>query len=248
MARNSFEKELRRATKKTIHQANQQTRKQQRIARKEEIRSRAASIVGSQPIISCYKIMDKTAEEVLRCLLKLKKDGTYTIEFSRDDFPEYIQYSLKLELEKLIQYGMIGGLFFYDNGGMLNLLPTSLSYFENKDKALEEQKEIDNKEMKTVYNYGNYVEGDVIQSNLSVDNSITNLEKEIEEKGGDDKEELRSILEEVKELVENLQSTRCVPKQKKLFQRISDHMEKHGWFYGAVVQLIGTAAFQLLQG
>lgn len=34
--------------------------------------------------------------------------------------------------------------------------------------------------------------------------------------------------------------------QKKLYQRISDHMEKYGWFYGAVVQLLGTAALGLV--
>jgi uncharacterized protein YozE (UPF0346 family) len=57
---------------------------------------------------------------------------------------------------------------------------------------------------------------------------------------------LYEILNDVKELIENIQTSRTIPKQKKLFERISDHMEKHGWFYGAVVQLLGTAAINLL--
>lgn len=68
----------------------------------------------------------------------------------------------------------------------------------------------------------------------------------IDEKGGEDAEELHDLLEEVKELIENMQTSRSVPKQKKLFQRISDHMAKHGWFYGAVIQLLGTAALTML--
>lgn len=36
--------------------------------------------------------------------------------------------------------------------------------------------------------------------------------------------------------------------KKKLFEKISNHMEKHGWFYGAVVQLLGTAALGLIGG
>ena len=248
MARNSFKKELRRATKTAIHYEKRQFRKEQRDAKKEVIRARAASIVNGQPLISDFRIMDETAEEVLKRLLKLKKEDTYKLEFSREDFPEYIKMSLRLELEKLTQYGMIGGVFYFDNGGIANLLPPAFSYFENKDEAFEKQKEYENREMKTINNYGNYVEGNVINSSLSVDNSIIKLEKEIEEKGGEDKEELMDILEEVKELIENMNSLRTIPKQKKLFQRISDHFEKHGWFYGAVVQLLGTAAFKLLEG
>ena len=69
----------------------------------------------------------------------------------------------------------------------------------------------------------------------------------IDEKGGEDKEELLELLEEVKELLENIQTSRSIPKQKKLFQRISDHVAKHGWFYGAIVQLLGTATMTMLE-
>ena len=79
-------------------------------------------------------------------------------------------------------------------------------------------------------------------------NSIYQIEQAIDEKGGKDKEELHELLNEVKELIENIEASRSIPKQKKLYQRISDHMEKHGWFYGAVVQLLGTAALDLLGG
>lgn len=30
--------------------------------------------------------------------------------------------------------------------------------------------------------------------------------------------------------------------------RISNHLEKHGWFYGAVAQLIGNAAMTAMTG
>lgn len=167
--------------------------------------------------------------------------------FENDIFPDYVQTSLGLEFEKLIQYGMIGGLFFYDNGGMLDLLPPAFSYFESKNAAYEKQKEQEeSNKLKNIINYGNLVFGDVSGSTLTVDNSIHKIEQAIEENGGTDKEDLYEILNDVKELIENIQTSRTIPKQKKLFERISDHMEKHGWFYGAVVQLLGTAAINLL--
>ena len=92
----------------------------------------------------------------------------------------------------------------------------------------------------TYYNYGNMVFGDVVDSTLSVDNSIHQLERSIEERGGEDKEELMELLEDVKELIANIESSRAIPKQKKLFQRLNDHVVRHGWFYGAVIQLLGT--------
>ena len=61
------------------------------------------------------------------------------------------------------------------------------------------------------------------------------------------KEELLGLLEEVKEFLENIQTSRSIPKQKKLFQQISDHVAKHGWFYGAIVQFLGTATMTMLE-
>lgn len=90
--------------------------------------------------------------------------------------------------------------------------------------------------------------GNVSGSTLTVDNSIHQIEQAIDEKGGEDKKELHELLDEVKELIENIQSSRAIPKQKKLFEKISNHMEKHGWFYGAVVQLLGTTALGLIGG
>ena len=60
------------------------------------------------------------------------------------------------------------------------------------------------------------------------------------------KQELKDILEEVKELLANIESSRSIPKQKKLFQRITDHLAKHGWFYGAIIQLLGTSVIQMI--
>lgn len=95
-------------------------------------------------------------------------------------------------------------------------------------------------------NNGNMVFGNVTGSTLSVDNSIHKLERDIEELGGEDKEELQGLLDEIKELIDNIESSRTIPKQKRLFQRLNDHVVKHGWFYGGVVQLLGTAVMKCL--
>ena len=69
------------------------------------------------------------------------------INFTDNIFPEYIRYSSELELEKLVQYGMVANVFTFNGGGMLNLLPPALSYFDDKEVIL--QKESEKKELST---------------------------------------------------------------------------------------------------
>jgi hypothetical protein len=45
-----------------------------------------------------------------------------------------------------------------------------------------------------------------------------------------------------------MQESKHVAKNKGLFAKLSNHLEKHGWFYGEVVGLLGTAVLQLVQG
>ena len=239
MAKTAQEKLL----EKQLKQQKDAKRKMQIEARKEATRQRAASVVGGSNIVEGFRIMDSTAEDVLRCLLRCERSAGNRISFSDDILPEYVQRSTCVEYEKLIQYGMIGGLIEWDSGAMLNLMPAALTYFEDKEAALKRQNEAEGKMTagNTYYNYGgNMVFGDVVDSTLSVDNSIHQLERSIEERGGDDKAELMELLEDVKELIANIESSRTIPKQKKLFQRLNDHVVRHGWFYGAVIQLLGT--------
>ena len=247
MAKSSLEKQIERQMKQSKQIADKQRREQEKAARRATLRDRASSIVNGQPLIEGFRVMDQTAEAVLECLLHCEKVNDTHICFKDEIFPTYVQMSLSLEFEKLIQDGPRGRLRRSDTGRGLDLLPPAFTYFESKSAAYEKRQQQDEEnKLQSIINYGNLVFGNVSDSMLTVDNSIHKIEQAIEENGGTDKEELYKILNDVKELIENIQTSRTIPKQKKLFARISDHMEKHGWFYGAIVQLLGTAAINLL--
>ena len=155
MAKSSLEK----AIEKQIKQAKEAERKRERDARKEATRERAASVVNSQPIINGLRILDATSEEILKCLLEHKSEESSRVSFDDSIFPDYAQMALGLELEKLVQYGMIGGLISYDSGGWCDMLPPSLVYFENKQRVLQEkdnQEDIrmERKELKSLIDQG----------------------------------------------------------------------------------------------
>ena len=155
MAKSSLEKTI----EKQIKQAKDAERKRERDARKEATRERAASVVYGQPIINGLRILDATSEEILKCLLEHKNEESNRISFDDSIFPDYVQMSLGVELEKLVQYGMIGGLISYDNGGWCDMLPPSLVYFENKHRALQknsnqEGENMTREELKTLIDKG----------------------------------------------------------------------------------------------
>lgn len=146
MAKTALEKDLEKHLKQQKQFAYRKRREDQQAerkraaeARKQANCERAATIISGQKIIDGFRIMDSTSEEMLKCLLNCDITENNHINFSDDIFPDYVQMSIGLELEKLIQYGMISNLLSFDNGGMLNLLPPALSYFDDKEIMLEKE-------------------------------------------------------------------------------------------------------------
>lgn len=90
--------------------------------------------------------------------------------------------------------------------------------------------------------------GDVINSTQSIDNSIRYIKDQIEEKGGSDKEELRSILDEAKNIIDEMQKTKEIKVNKSFTERLTGHLSKHGWFYGSTISLLGTALLKAISG
>ena len=230
-----------------------QQREAKKMAEQEARRQRASIIVNGQPLIGGMRIMDSAAEEILQIILsQYTGSENKEVRGNYDVIPNAYHNALQLEFEKLSMYGVITSPHIWIHGMWdATLTPQGITYFEDKKSAQEREKEA----KKAAINIGNITTngsniffGDVTNSSFSIDNSISNIEKEIAEKGGDDAEELKAILDEVKELIENIDDSRHIPKNKGLFQKITGHLDKHGWFYAEIVGLLGTAAMQLLGG
>ncbi|MBQ9715415.1 MAG: hypothetical protein IJV77_03265 [Clostridia bacterium] len=256
MAKSDFEK----AIEKTMRQDKQLAAKKKKDedrkarekaaeARKVAMREKAMTIVNGQTKIGGMLIMDEAAEEILNILLSVyQANDERLVRGNFDIIPVSYHSSLSLEFEKLSLYGVIASPCVWEKAMWeAAIMPQGFSYFSNKEKALKRQEE-EQKQMsvENIINYGNMVFGNVSNSTLSVDNSIHEVERMVDKLGGDDKKELLEILEEVKELLENIRTSRTIPKQKKLFQRIGDHFAKHEWFYGTIVQLLGTVTMTML--
>jgi len=89
--------------------------------------------------------------------------------------------------------------------------------------------------------------GSVINSTQNINNSIAQIETKIEEKGESDKEELYSILDEAKGIIDEISQTRVIKSKEGFYEKLSGHMSKHGWFYGEIIGLLGTALLGTLK-
>lgn len=88
--------------------------------------------------------------------------------------------------------------------------------------------------------------GKMFDSPVIINNSIHEIERQIEEKGGEDKDDLMNTLNEVKSYIEECQKEYSIIKKPGLGARLNTHVVKHGWFYGAVLQLLGAATLQFI--
>ena len=139
-----YQKEVVKNTKKKIDAdkklADKQRRENQRQARLDVRRERAASVVLGQPTVAGLKILDVTSEELVSLIVKGYKEGNYRITNNDVSIPTYLENDLALEFEKLKQYGMISSYGYYISGCWeVMILPCMLTYFERKEIAIMEE-------------------------------------------------------------------------------------------------------------
>lgn len=249
MATSSLEKAL----EKQRREAEKHAREEAQRARQGANRITAGQIVAGRPMIGSMQIMDKSSEEILRILLDLAKgDFSKELRGNYDIFSQRYQSSLGVEFEKLLQYGVITGFTNYTVMWELYITPEGATYFEDKERAMDEDKKRTATAAFSIENLyangGQVFLGDVTNSTFSIDNSITKIEQMIDENGGEDVAELKALLAEVRDLLDDMKETHRIPKNSSLFTRLSNHLAKHAWFYGTVVSLIGAEAMKLIQG
>ncbi|MDE5581603.1 MAG: hypothetical protein K2I95_09320 [Treponemataceae bacterium] len=235
-------------------QAEMTAREARRQAEKEKRIAVAMAIVEKQPVIGGVKMMDKVSEKVLKILLELhQKEENYKLKVGYDSFPNEYHNGLMQIFENLQYYGMIFNYAPFLRGTfIINLSPTALTYFEDKEKAQKIEMEKQMQQNISIHSFtatgSNINFGTIVDSTVTAQNIVSEIERKIEEQGGEDKAELKILFDEVKELCETIKANMPLPKRANLMNRISNHLEKHGWFYGAVAQLIGNAAMAAMLG
>jgi len=89
----------------------------------------------------------------------------------------------------------------------------------------------------TFNNSSNIIAGSQASATMNV--NIGEIESEIQERGGPDKEELLEMVSEIKQAFEKKDTL-----SKGSLVRFSETLEKHSWITSSLIQLLGSAAIQ----
>lgn len=140
------QKEIERQVKKQIEAdkklADKQRRNSERQARIDARRECASSIVVGQPTVGGIRILDNSAEELVFLICKGYCKDDYRVTDNDVEIPKYLERDLALEFEKLKQYGLISNYCYYiSECWEITILPSLLTYFERKEKAILQEKQ-----------------------------------------------------------------------------------------------------------
>lgn len=123
------------------------------------------------------------------------------------------------------------------------------TYFEREKKYMDriESSSTPIVNIENLTNTGVFNTGNIENTNITIDNSIEQITQEIEQKANnEDKEELKQLLEEIKDYIDNIKTTKQITKNTGLFKRLGTHFEKYQWFYSKIVQSLGDATILLM--
>jgi len=205
-------------------------------------------------------VLDEVEEKLLEIILQ-NYDGNneYSAKGDFNQFPKYIldnvdKYFCNLEKKFFISSHELTYSTWNPVSWAVTLTPKGIRYF--KDKEEKDAEKAKNQNAQTINittfnaNQSAVAFGDntaqTVNIDISIEGQYKNIEKYIEEKGGEDKEKLKELFEQIKQLVSKIETLKQIPENKSILNRLSSHLDKHGWFYGAVVNLLGTAVLNVL--
>lgn len=191
-----------------------------------------------------FEELPDNAKKLLQKLLECENNN--------EEIDEVLRNELEKDTTDRITRGVIGTL--KSNGLLIvqwaddtvyyaELTNAGRTYFEREKKYME-QIEKTNKpsiSIENLTNSGFLNMGSIVDSNITINNSIKEIQKDIENNAKEDKEELYEILEEVEDYIDNMKNNKVITKNTGLFKRIGNHFEKHQWFYSKVIGVLGQA-------
>lgn len=174
------------------------------------------------------------------------------INISNQDISNFLNSKLDDDNDNYYR-GVIGNLksnglisLFWVDNKVYNALLTQngKTYFEREKKYMDRL----NKGL--VINNGTVFMGDVINSTVNINNTFDKIEREINEKCQDEteREELKELLSEAKEIIDNYKNTNVIGQRKSFFKKMTKHLDMHGWFYAEIVSLFGQFVLSVLGG
>lgn len=197
--------------------------------------------------IELFSELAKSDKELLKEIIEVDEEDKNISEFLRSKVDND---------QKDVIRGIIGNL---DNNGLIEILWADDTVYNailtHQGRTFFEREKEYYKNINTSSTYINAQNstifiGDVINSNINIDNCVSKIENDIEEKCDNelDKQKMKELLEETKEIIENYKESKKFETRKGFFNKLTNHLNKYGWFYGEITNLLGQTVLMKISG
>lgn len=204
--------------------------------------------------IELFYELAKSDKELLLELIEAEKDKKDLSDLLKEKIEKDDTETICDVLENLKSNGLIKTMWADDTIYYATLTQQGRTFFEREKDYEEKMKKANIQNVLNIETInapnGNVIIGDVNDSNIIINNTLSKIENDIEEKcnNSEEKEELNILLEEVKEIIENYKETKQFTTRKSFFRKLTEHLDKHGWFYAEITSLLGQAALMKISG
>jgi hypothetical protein len=201
------------------------------------------------------KVFDELAnssKELLKDIIKIENEKGNIVEFLNSRIK---QVGKENEVRGIIGTLKKEGLLKVSEASnypyVAYLTDLGRTYFEREERYFERLE----KQNGATYNVGtinannsNVVVGEIINSTLNVELIMHKLDEKIDKNGGEDKKELKELLEEAKEIIDNIEQFKNIQTRKTFTQKLSVYLKKHDWFYKEILIIFGQTVIKSLTG
>lgn len=207
-------------------------------------------------------------EEVLKILLKLyKEQNARDISGSFKNFPVKYQIIYKEIITRLESKKFVMNFAEFIAGDfVLTLMPPALSYFSDKQKGGSNLEPVHPDEAGRDEDLPHLEGADaadfmgpnpaekarqtfvVPRLGINVSLRLKELEKQAEIIGGENKDDLISVIQDIRKIFENLKTNPVIKPNKALIQKITNLSADFPWIYGELVYILGTLMMRILLG
>jgi DNA-binding ferritin-like protein len=200
-----------------------------------------------------FNELSSSDKKLLEELIEAEKNKEDISELLKEKVDNDTNDIIRGIIENLKSNGLINVMFADDTICYASLTQQGRTFFERenefkKNKISSEPKVINIENFSATNS--NVFMADVINSSVVLNNTISEIESEINSRCKDEneKEELKSLLNETKEIVNDYKESKQFSTRKEFFRKLSENLDKHGWFYGAIANLLGQAALMKISG
>lgn len=201
-----------------------------------------------------YTELASSDKKLLNELIELDSKDENITEYLKDKVNNDKKDIIRGIIGNLKSNGLLSVSWASDTIVYAKLTQSGRTFFEREEEYYKRLKDFNSNKTITIETINaensNIIVGDVIDSNIILNNTLDKIESEIDKncKTEKEKRELTELLNETKEIIDDFKETKQFSTRKSFYKKLFNHFSEHSWFYAEIVNLLGQVVLMKVSG